>query len=63
MSTNQYRGREETDKINYKDKTPEEQKKLSKDKITEEQDEVPLNENLPQEGKEKFEKKKSRRVA
>lgn len=63
MPFNQYRGREGTDRINFKKKSPEEQMEISKENITEEQDENPVNENLPQEGKEKLEKEQSRRVA
>lgn len=63
MPFNQYRGREETDKKSFKNISPEEQKKISKEHITDEQDETPVNEKLPQEGKEKLEKEQARRVS
>ena len=56
MSTNQYRGREETDRINFKNLTPEEQKRVSKENISEEQDVEPINEHLAKKAKDKLDR-------
>jgi hypothetical protein len=60
MSTNQYRGREETDKKDFAKMTPEEQKEYSK-KHQSDQDEEPINEKIAEQEKAKYEKEQARR--
>ena len=63
MSMNQYRGREETDKKDFGKKSVEKQKKLSEENINEEeQDEIPVNENIAQEAKRKAEREQARKT-
>lgn len=61
MSTNQYHGREETDKIDFKNLTPEEQKKVSRQNITKEQDDEPVNEHLAEDAKNKLDREHANR--
>lgn len=62
MSTNQYRGKEETDKIDFSKLNPDEQKKASLDNISEEQDELSINEKIPQKARELKEEKDIKRI-
>lgn len=62
MATNQYRGKEETDKIDFSKMTPEEQKEYSQKHIQSDQDEEPRNEKIAMEEKQKAEKEQVRRI-
>lgn len=62
MSTNQYRGREETNKQDFKNLNPEEQRKLSRENISHEQDDVPLNEKIANSEKNKLDQEKSKHI-
>ena len=56
MSMNQYRGKEETDKIDFAKLTPEEQKKVSREKANDEQQSEESNEAIAQKAKKEFDK-------
>lgn len=63
MSTNQYRGKEETDKVDFSKMSPEEQREYSRKHINpEEQDADPVNEKIAQEEKKRLEKEQTRRI-
>lgn len=63
MSTNQYRGKEESDKIDFSKMTTEEQQEYSrKHTRPEEQDVEALNEKIADDEKKKLEKERSRRI-
>lgn len=63
MSTNQYRGKEETDKVDFSKMSPEEQKEYSKKHINEDEQNVePVNEKIAQEEKMRLEKEQTRRI-
>ncbi len=62
MSTNQYRGREETDKIDFKNLTPEEQKIASKENISEEQNEETTNEKLAGKAKDNLDRQRAKNI-
>lgn len=56
MSMNQYRGKEETDKIDFAKLTPEEQKKASKEKANDEKQSENTNEDIAEKAKKAFDK-------
>lgn len=62
MSTNQYRGREETDKRDFSKIKPEEQQEISERNISHEQNEAPINEGIAQREADKLDKERARRV-
>lgn len=63
MSTNQYRGKEETDKVDFSKMSPEKQKEYSKKHINEDEQNVePVNEKIAQEEKMRLEKEQTRRI-
>jgi|GEM_PF-5046118 len=62
MSTNQYRGKEETDKKDFGNKSVEEQKEISKNNISSEQDAEPTNERIGEEAKKKFDREQTRKI-
>ena len=62
MSMNQYRGREETDKKDFGNKSVEEQKEISKKNISSEQDAEPSNEKIGEDAKKKFDREQARKI-
>lgn len=62
MSTNQYRGRKYTGKIDFQKLSPEEQKEYSRTHQAEHDESTEVNEKLPLQKKKKFDEEKARRV-
>lgn len=62
MSMNQYRGKEETDKVDFAKLSPEEQKKNSKEKMNPDQQNVNSNEDIAGEAKKKIDDERSKHI-
>lgn len=60
MSMNQFKGKEETE--NFKNRTVPEQKELSKEKVSPENDEEEVNTKIAQSEKDKLEREQARKI-